>query len=85
MYHKNILEELLKIKKLLAELEKNSAVFGDWIPKKTVQKFFDYSDTQMRDFEKEQGLEFSKIKSRKFFSIQSILTLLDKHKTNNQF
>ena len=84
MYDKNIREELLHIKKLLIKLENNSPVFGDWVPKKTVQKFFDYSDTQMRDLEKEQGLEFSKVKSRKFYLVKSILELLETNiiKTN---
>ena len=77
MYHKNILEELLQIKKLLTELEKNSAVFVDWIPKKTVQKFFNYSATQMLQLEKEYCLVISKVKSRKFYLVQSILELLE--------
>jgi hypothetical protein len=77
MYHKNILEELLQIKKLLTELEKNSAVFGDWIPKKTVQKFFNYSSTQMLQLEKEHCLVISKIKSRKFYLVKSIIELLE--------
>ena len=76
---------------LLEEVNENlyefslNVLYQKWLPKKAVMRFFDYGETQMRDFEKEQGLEFSKIKSRKFYSIQSILTLLDKHKTNNQF
>lgn len=83
MYQKDVLSEINKIKMSLMELEKRMTVFGDWIPKKTVQKFFDYSDTQMRDFEKEQGLVFSKIKSRKFYSMKSIILVIEKYKFNN--
>ena len=80
MFGKNILNELNEIKKSLIEIERNNTVLGDWLPKKTVQKLFDYSDTQLRDFEKEQGLQFTKIKSRKFYSKRSLLEILEKHK-----
>ena len=80
MYHKSILEELLQIKQLLTQLEKNSAVLGDWIPKKSVQKFFDYSNTQMRVIEKQHKLQVSKIKARSFYSVESVLNLLESHK-----
>lgn len=81
MFDKNILNELNEIKKSLIEIERNNTVLGDWLPKKTVQKLFDYSDTQLRDFEKEQGLLFTKIKSRKFYSRRSLLEVFEKHKT----
>jgi hypothetical protein len=81
MFDKNLFEELNKIKMMLGNLEKNSIAIGDWIPKKNVQKFFDYSNTQMLVLEKENGLVTSKIKGRKFYSFQSILELLDKNKT----
>lgn len=80
MFDKNILNELNEIKKSLIEIERNNTVLGDWLPKKTVQKLFDYSDTQLRDFEKEQGLLFTKIKSRKFYSRRSLLEVFEKHK-----
>ncbi len=80
MNYKKIFEELLQIKQLLIQLEKNSTVLGDWIPKKTVQKFFDYSDTQMRVIEKQHKLQVSKIKARTFYSVESVLNLLQSHK-----
>jgi len=80
MFDKNILNELNEIKKSLIEIERNNTVLGDWLPKKVVQKLFDYSDTQLRDFEKEQGLIFTKIKSRKFYSKRSLLEVFEKHK-----
>lgn len=80
MFDKNILNELNEIKKSLIEIERNNTVLGDWLPKKTVQKLFDYSDTQLRDFEKEQRIVFTKIKSRKFYSRRSLLEVFEKHK-----
>jgi hypothetical protein len=44
--------------------------------KKIVMRFFDYGETQMRQLEKEYGLETSKIKARQFYSVQSILNLI---------
>ena len=83
MCYKNILEELSLIKKSITELEKNRQVIGDWIPKKVVMKFFDYGDTQMRELKKEKGLITTTIKARTFYSVQSILNLLEANKTNN--
>lgn len=51
-----------------------------WLPKKLVMRFFDYGETQMRQLEKEHLLEMSKINSRKFYSVKSILNLIEKHK-----
>lgn len=51
-----------------------------WLPKKAVMKYFDYGETQIRQLEKEHNLEVSKIKARKFYSVQSILNLIEKHK-----
>jgi hypothetical protein len=50
-----------------------------WIPKKTVMRFFDYGETQMRELEKENQIITSKIKARKFYSVESILALLEKN------
>jgi hypothetical protein len=51
-----------------------------WLPKKTVMRFFDYGETQMRQLEKEFNLETSKIKARKFYSVKSIINLIEQHK-----
>jgi hypothetical protein len=60
-------------------------LYDTWLPKKTVMRYFDYGETQMRQFEKEHNLEVSKIKARKFYSVQSILNLIEKHKkTKNE-
>lgn len=54
-----------------------------WLPKKAVMRYFDYGETQLRQLEKEHNLEVSKIKGRKFYSVQSILNLIEKHKKPN--
>jgi hypothetical protein len=51
-----------------------------WLPKKTVMRFFDYGETQMRQLEKEFNLETSKIRARKFYSVKSIINLIEQHK-----
>jgi hypothetical protein len=53
--------------------------FG-WLPKKTVMRFFDYGETQMRQLEKEFNLETFKIRARKFYSVKSIINLIEQHK-----
>jgi hypothetical protein len=42
-------------------------------------KFFDYGETQMLVLEKENGLVTSKIKGRKFYSVQSLRSLIEKN------
>lgn len=51
-----------------------------WLAKKTVMRFFDYGETQMRQLEKEFNLETSKIRARKFYSVKSIINLIEQHK-----
>ncbi len=55
-------------------------LYDVWLPKKSVMRFFDYGETQMRQLEKEHSLEISKIKGRKFYSVQSILNLIEANK-----
>ena len=67
--------------KLCSQFSKTNCLTNlGWLPKKIVMRFFDYGATQMRQLEKEYGLETSKIKARKFYSVQSILNLIEKHK-----
>jgi hypothetical protein len=58
-------------------------LYDTWLPKKAVMRYFDYGETQLRQLEKEHNLEVSKIKARKFYSVQSILNLIEKHKKPN--
>lgn len=75
-----IIAELLLIKKLLLAIEKNYFLIGGWLPKNTVLKYFDYGDNQLRNLEKTNSLMVSKIGRRKFYSVDSILALLEKNK-----
>ncbi len=65
------------LQKINRKVEQNSIVIGEWIPKHIVQKFFNYSATQMLELEKEQSLVITKVKSRKFYLVKSILELLE--------
>ncbi len=58
------------------------SLYDIWIPKKVVMKFFDYGETQMRAVEKQYKLQVSRIKSRTFYSAESILNLLESSKIN---
>ena len=75
-----ILGEILLIKKLLLTIEKNGLALGGWLPKNTVLRFFDYCDNQLRSLEKNNPIEVSKIGRRKFYSIASIVALIEKNK-----
>lgn len=58
------------------------SLYDIWIPKKVVMKFFDYGETQMRVIEKQNKLQVSRIKARTFYSVESILNLLESSKIN---
>jgi len=55
-------------------------LYDVWLPKKAVMRFFDYGETQMRQLEKENKIVVSKIGARKFYSVQSILNLIEANK-----
>lgn len=74
-----LLKEIQLIKQSLIEIERNGIVGGGWMSKKAVMRFFDYGDTQLRELEKSEILEVSKIKRRKFYSINSIIKLIEKN------
>lgn len=63
----SILFDTLKlIHELHQKMENFTAkgLYDVWLPKKTVMRFFDYGETQIRELEKENSLIISKIKSR---------------------
>jgi hypothetical protein len=78
-YYK-IMSEISLIKQSLLAIERNGAAIGGWLPKKAVMRYFDYADNQLRVLEKENSLEVSKVGRRKFYSLKSILNLLEKSK-----
>lgn len=68
-----------EINKKLEQLDSNP-LNQAWLPKKVVMRFFDYGDTQLRQLEKEYKIEVSKIKARKFYSVKSLLKLIENNK-----
>jgi hypothetical protein len=72
--------DLMKEIKNLLDRAKTQSLQDIWIPKKEVMKYFDYGITQMYQLEKDHKIVCSKIKSRKFYSAQSILDLIEKNK-----
>jgi hypothetical protein len=43
-------------------------------------RYFDYADNQLRLLERTKAIEVSKVGRRKFYSLKSILNLLEKSK-----
>lgn len=80
MFDKNTLKELNEIKKALREISMNFIEIDGWISAKTVQRFFDYSESNMAVFEKKQTLTIKKINRRKFYRKEEIIQLLNGNK-----
>jgi hypothetical protein len=80
MFDKNILKELNDIKKILSELSMDFVEIDGWISAKTVQKFFNYSESNMAVFEKKQNLTIKRINRRKFYRKEEIIQLLNGNK-----
>ena len=57
-------------------LEKSIA-FGDWIPKKVVQDFFNYGNTKMSTFSSDYNVKTSKVGKRIFYKYSDILRLIE--------
>ena len=74
------MSEITLIKQSLLAIERNGAAIGDWLPKKAVMRYFDYADNQLRLLERTKAIEVSKVGRRKFYSLKSILNLLEKSK-----
>ncbi len=74
-----IRKDIKLIKELLLSERKSSLIINGWINKKTLMHFFDYGDTQMLSLEKEHSITVSKIGRRKFYSIESIIMLIEKN------
>lgn len=72
-----LLAELTFIRQALYAIEQNGIAMGDWLNRKTVLRFFDYGDTQLRALERKGGVRTAKIGRRKFYSKASIIQLLN--------
>ncbi len=77
---KKLAKDMALIKQSLFAIERNGAAIGGWLPKKAVMRYFDYADNQLRALERENTLEVSKVGRRKFYSLNSIIALIDKNK-----
>lgn len=77
MYQKNIFQELNEIKKALREISMNFVEIDGWISAIIIQKFFNYSDSNMSVFEKKHNLTTKKINRRKFYRKEEIIQLLN--------
>lgn len=73
------MNEIILIKQSLKVIERNGLALGDWLPKKAVMRYFDYCDNQLRSLEQTNEIKVSKIGRRKFYSLNSIITLLEKN------
>ncbi len=72
-----ILNEIAFIKEYLIF---NGDAFGGWLPRKAVMRYFDYGASQLRMLERNNSIEVSIIGNRKFYSVQSIIQLIEKNK-----
>ena len=74
--YEKLMSEIRLIKKAIYSIERNTAPIGGWIPKNAAMRFLDYADNQMRVLERKNLLIVSKIGRRKFYSIQSLIELI---------
>ena len=73
----DFMNEIKSLKVLLFESLNNNSLLSEWIPRKTLMKFFDYGDTQIRALEKNNEIVVSKIGQRKFYLRDSVLSFIN--------
>lgn len=56
---------------------KKSMAFGDWVPKKIVQDFFNYGNTKMSTFSSDYNIRTSKVGKRIFYKYSDIVRLME--------
>ena len=71
--------ELKLLNNRISNIELNPKIIDGWLLEKYVKKFFDYSDTAMAELLKTKELLVSEIGRRRFYKVDSIITLLNKH------
>jgi len=67
---------IASLKLLILEGNNGTSVIEGWVNKKTVLRFLDYSDNQLKKVEKEAGFVISKVGRRKFYRVDSIIKLI---------
>ncbi len=80
MFDKDVFRELNEIKKSLQIMNFNALDIGGWIPSRIVQRFFNYSDSNMSTFESNNNLTISRVNRRRFYRKDEIIELLNKNK-----
>jgi hypothetical protein len=73
----DFMNEIKSLKLLLFESLNSNSLLSEWIPRKTLMKFFDYGDTQIRALEKNNEIVVSKIGQRKFYLRDSVLSFIN--------
>lgn len=76
-----LLRRLTKMEVEINMILQNQSI-GDWIPKKTVMKFFDYGEASIVKLE--ESIDTSKIGRRTFYSKSSLLDLLEHNKVKKK-
>lgn len=74
----DFMNEIKSLKLLLFESLNSNSLLSEWIPRKTLMKFFDYGDTQIRALEKNNEIVVSKIGQRKFYLRDSVLSFINR-------
>jgi len=74
--YRKLESEIYTIKLMLIENNKGGLIIGDWVSFKSLKRFFDYSDSQIKRLVKKENLICTRIGNRKFISIKSVLALL---------
>jgi hypothetical protein len=81
-HNENLLKQILmKVERIEMNLQDSNLtrpLSEEWIRRDEVMHFFDYGDTQIAAFEKQQTVVTAKVGKRKFFKKQSILDLLER-------
>ena len=73
---KTLIEEIRVLKNVLKDFQNGNAL-GEWINKKAMKTFFDYSDTAIEQLEKR--IVTSKIGRRTFYLKSSVLEELERN------
>jgi hypothetical protein len=61
---------------------KKSITFGDWVPKKLVQDFFNYGNTKMSTFSSDYNIKTAKVGKRIFYKYSDVLRLIEESITD---
>jgi hypothetical protein len=72
-----ILHKVELTHKMVFHLYQNLNPLKDWLNRKNLKMLFDYSDSQIRELEKKSSIKVSKVGRRRFYSVASILKIIE--------